>query len=102
MGIGRICARKARNEGPGVPTAEFTVETADDSMILIRDVGRGKSVTNDAENVVAQMVTTYGTGRRLFYRDTTGRVDELLIDERGRFAGFKAGPAEMNAAEARS
>jgi hypothetical protein len=43
-------------------------------------------VTNDAEWVVAQLAG-YLLGRRLFYYDSLGSLDELVVKE-GRFAGF--------------
>ncbi len=51
------------------------------------------SVTNDAEAVVAYLFRagTLRDGRRLFYYDTDGNLDELLIKD-GKFAGFAPGP----------
>lgn len=70
--------------------ARFHVRTrATDPIVLIVDVGHGayRSVTNDAEWVVAQLAPTLN-GRKLFYIDSTGdAVDELLVED-GKFAGF--------------
>lgn len=59
--------------------------------VIIHDANEpgSKSVTNDAENVVREVVEEHGDGRRLFYRDSTGAYDELLI-ENGNFGGFRA------------
>lgn len=58
--------------------------------IFIRDLDEGgKSITNDAENVVADIVPLF-PGLRLFYRDSIGLVDEILIKD-GQFAGFSPG-----------
>lgn len=57
--------------------------------ICIKDVGpwdKHPSVTNDAENVVQEMVPVLN-GRRLFYIDSEGNRDELVIKD-GQFAGF--------------
>lgn len=65
------------------------------STLIIRDVGHEnhRSVTNDAENVVADLslLGWLPPGRRLFYYDSQGQLDELLV-RNGKFAGFKAGP----------
>jgi hypothetical protein len=67
--------------------------------VVIRDMAneqRTMSVTNDAEEVVRDLVacgTLQPNGQRLYYIDTDGRLDELKVDA-GEFAGFKAGPPE--------
>lgn len=61
--------------------------------LVIRDLGpwdRHPTVTNDAESVVRELEPIL-SGRRLFYYDSTGQLDELVIRD-GHFAGFKAGP----------
>jgi hypothetical protein len=63
--------------------------------LVIQDVGpwdRHLTVTNDAEWVVEQLVREghLPPGRRLFYIDTDGQKDELLVKD-GRFAGFAPG-----------
>lgn len=67
------------------------------STLVIRDIGHmdHRSVTNDAENVVADLVANgfLLAGRRLFYYDSMGQLDELLIKD-GRFVGFAPGPRE--------
>ena len=61
--------------------------------LVIRDLDVGKSVTNDAENVVEDLVAAgmLQDGRRLLYYDTMGQLDELIIKD-GRFADFAPGP----------
>jgi len=64
-------------------------------IILIRDLDRGMSVTNDAETVVEEVIqfmhTVIMNDRpfRIHYYDTEGRKDELLHDGI-RFTGFKS------------
>lgn len=63
--------------------------------LIIRDVGHayGKmTVTNDAEEVVAELhrQDILG-GRRLFYHDSEGQLDELRHDGNGKFLGFSPG-----------
>lgn len=63
--------------------------------IVIRDLGpwdRYTTVTNDAENVVAELAPEL-KGRRLYYFDSDGRLDQIVIKD-GRFAGFLAGGPE--------
>ena len=69
-------------------TFTFRVEG---SFILVEDQNVGMSVTNDAENVIACLATKEFSlaNRRVLYRDTEGRWDELLVQD-GRFAGFTA------------
>ena len=65
------------------------------AALVIKDVGpwdQHPSVTNDAENVV-QALAAQGylpEGRRLFYYDSDGRLDELLVKD-GKFVGFAPG-----------
>lgn len=65
------------------------------STLVIRDIGHmdHRSVTNDAENVVADLLRSgfLPAGRRLFYYDSQGQLDEMLIRD-GKFAGFAPGP----------
>ena len=70
--------------------AEYEVVEVTEEYIYIHDTTSGKpckSVTNDAEWVVLQL--NPGT-RRIFYRDTMGRIDELA-HENGIFTLFKPG-----------
>lgn len=68
-------------------------ETAD--YITLVDLGphdHYKTITNAAEWVVEQMVPRL-KGRKLYYIDTDGNTDQLLIHA-GKFAGFiSGGPA---------
>ena len=72
--------------------ANWVTIDSTDEYVLIRDVGPWDvhmSVTNDAEAVVKALVATGHLGtRKLFYIDSDGRTDRLLV-ENGEFAGFK-------------
>ena len=62
--------------------------------LIIRDVGpwdERLTVTNDAENVVRDLAATGAlrSDRRLWYYDSTGRLDEILHAD-GVFVGFRA------------
>jgi hypothetical protein len=73
--------------------ADFDVVKETPDFILIKDTGHmtGKSVTSDAEYVVARLVEEHGIGgRRVFYVDSLGETDELT-HEGGQFTGFKFG-----------
>jgi len=66
---------------------EVVKVTTDIVWIIDLDIG-GKSVTNDAENVVKELNIKY-PGRRIIYRDTMNRWDEL-VHENGLFVGWKS------------
>ena len=64
--------------------------------LVIQDVGpwdRHLTITNDPEHVVQKLAADglLPRGRRLFYIDTDGQKDELLVTD-GRFVGFAPGP----------
>ena len=64
------------------------VENTDDYLV-IRDLGpwdQYLTVTNDADEVVGELVKTLN-GRRLEYYDSDGERAEIFIKD-GRFAGF--------------
>lgn len=54
--------------------------------VLLRDRGTGRSITNDAEHVVRQVLRRF-PDHRIFYIDTMGYCDELVHDGR-EFTGF--------------
>lgn len=85
----------ARRGGPRMSHACYAIVRSDATSVTIRDEGpwdRYLTVTNDAEAVVEELLTVYGLGsRRLFYYDSDGRLDELVIVA-GKFAGFRRGP----------
>jgi hypothetical protein len=70
--------------------ASYKCELEGDDLLLITDLDQGRSVTNDAENVIADLARTYDlTARRVIYRDTMGVWDGLAVN-RGKFTGFVA------------
>ncbi len=71
--------------------SRWSTERVDENTVWIVDVGHnsGKSVTNDAENVVQQILNLYGN-RRIMYCDSDNRWDELLHDG-NKFTGFGPG-----------
>ena len=59
------------------------------NVIAIVDHDEGKSVTNDSENVIADLAADFDLSQyRVIYRDTRGIWDQMLVDRTGRFAGF--------------
>src|ERR1700730_14972716 len=61
------------------------------SVVAIIDHDQGKSVTNDAENVIADLAACFDLSKyRVIYKDTRGIWDELLVDNTGQFAGFSS------------
>jgi len=76
-----------------VNRARYELVREDAEGVLIRDLGpwdRHSTVTNDAEQVVAELVPML-QGRRLYYFDSNGELDELVIRD-GRFSGYAPGP----------
>ena len=61
-------------------------EIKDDRVVILDNNLGGRSVTNDAENVVEYLYNLYGN-RRIFYIDSDGVLDELRHNN-GNFVGF--------------
>ncbi len=75
------------------------VEDLPGKPLLIRDLGpwdSHPSVTNDAEAVVAELAASgkLPEGRRLYYYDSDGELDELLHKD-GQFLGFAPGSGKI-------
>jgi hypothetical protein len=61
------------------------------NVITIIDHAQGKSVTNDADNVIADLAADFDLSKyHVIYRDTRGIWDQLLVDRTGHFAGFSS------------
>lgn len=67
---------------------QFIGRTADAAFIVDRCLPGKRSLTNDAEAVCIEMHRCWGC-RRIIYRDSDGRWDELLHDK-GTFSGYAA------------
>jgi hypothetical protein len=65
--------------------------TVHGDVIAIVDHCQGKSVTNDAENVIADLAARFDLAKcRVIYRDSMGTWDQMLVDRTGHFAGFSS------------
>ena len=65
--------------------------TVHGNVIAIVDYDHGRSVTNDAENVIADLDACFDLSKyQLIYRDTRGIWDQILVDRTGHFAGFSS------------
>jgi hypothetical protein len=79
--------------------ARWCVELELPWLLVIRDIGpwdQHSSVTNDAENVVYDLIHNDGLlkpGMRLWYYDSEGQLDELVVVG-GLFCGF--GPVTLD------
>jgi hypothetical protein len=62
------------------------------NVIAIIDHDQGRSVTNDAANVINDLVREgFDLSQyRVIYRDTRGIWDQVLVDRTGQFAGFSS------------
>jgi hypothetical protein len=66
--------------------ATFSVAHVAHDRVFIIDHDIGRSVTNDAEAVVEAVLRVFPS-KRIIYRDTDGRWDEL-VHAKGGFVGF--------------
>ena len=83
--------------------ASYTARV-EDVAIVIEDMNCGRSVTNDAENVITDLRERgFDLSLPVIYRDTTGRWDGMEVHN-GRFAGFYPlnSPGSTDYAEARA
>ena len=72
--------------------ANFLIVQDLPDRLVIKDIGpwdQFPTVTNDVEQVVARLQFRLA-GRRLFYYDSYGQFDEILV-KKGEFAGFRPG-----------
>jgi hypothetical protein len=61
------------------------------NVIAIIDHDGPRSVTNDADNVIADLSASFDLSRyQVIYRDTRGIWDQILVDRTGHFAGFSS------------
>jgi hypothetical protein len=95
LGIGPVCRGKGSIQInlPFEEHAGYEVMTVNDQFIYLEDTGHNqfKTVTTDAEYVMAGLHEKYGAGGlRIFYKDSYGAIDEIL-HKNGVFTGFKHG-----------
>jgi hypothetical protein len=71
--------------------AAFSIEHASFVCVTDLDLDGARSVTNDIENVIADLVTMERLfpGDRLIYRDSEGTWDEVVLDDACRFVDFR-------------
>lgn len=67
----------------------YSIEHVNDLFVLIVDQDSGRSVTNDAVNIIPELDDELnGLGNRMvYYRDSQGRFD-VILHSGGRFDGF--------------
>jgi hypothetical protein len=71
------------------PRADFSY-SMHGNVIAVVDEGEGRSVTNDADNVIACLAAKFDLPKyRVIYRDTRSIWDELCTQD-GWFAGFRS------------
>lgn len=70
--------------------ATFELLLTTDTLVLLVDLDQGASVTNDADAAVRLVSRAIGGiwRRRVYYRDTLGSFNELVITHEC-FTGFK-------------
>ena len=68
-----------RGENKSMHRARYTARV-EDGAIVVEDQDRGRSVTNDAELVVADLAERgFDLSRPVIYRDTAGHWDGLTV-----------------------
>jgi hypothetical protein len=61
--------------------AEYDIVYMDEHKVYLIDLDLGaKSITNDAERVYEEIQKKF-PGKRVIYRDTMGRWDEIVLEE---------------------
>lgn len=70
------------------PVSDYRIVGVRGSVVFVRDLDLGgRSVTNDAEAVVAEILEHYPMAR-IVYRDSSGHWDEMTNDGES-FTGFQ-------------
>ena len=70
-------------------TTEYTMEVVDGVICLV-DLDKGMSITNNAENIIAQLNNDYDlTKYPVIYCDTEDNWDWLTTNLQGNFSGFR-------------
>ncbi|WP_411901389.1 DUF6011 domain-containing protein [Methylorubrum thiocyanatum] len=100
VGMGPTCRTNAGPRTPDLFTsrADYSVETDGDVLILV-DLDRGgRSLTNDADNVILDLAARgfLRDGMRVIYRDSSGEWDELR-HRGGLFSTISPIPMEARA-----
>lgn len=74
----------------GHDRSDYTYDLHGD-VVCVMDLNDGRTVTNDADAVVEDLVRDLGglSGKTVIYRDTTGIWDELMV-HKDRFSGFRS------------
>jgi hypothetical protein len=81
--------------------AEFTIEKETPEYIYILDTGytHTRTITNDPEFVIRELINKYALGdRKIFYRDSEGTIDEI-VHAGGRFLKYSPGHAGYDITE---
>jgi hypothetical protein len=61
------------------------------NVIAIIDHDAGRTVSNDAANLIADLAADFDLSKyHVIYRDTRGMWDQILVDRTGHFVGFSS------------
>lgn len=76
--------------------ADYIIVEETDRYIYIEDLDLGnRSVTNDVNNVVADLLGRLN-GRQLYYRDSMGRIDEIVVSDGVFYAFYAVGNQDLS------
>jgi tryptophan 2,3-dioxygenase len=84
----------SQHEAPALSTisAAFEFEVTEDKIVQIIDQDQGRSVTNDIENVLADLAEAQGVAMlasyQVIYRDTEKDWCRVQLDAADRFQGY--------------
>lgn len=67
--------------------SHYSVSIVKETIVLL-DMDQGMSITNNAENVVAELHDLGIFGMPIVYCDTDGVWDQLAVNAAGEFIGF--------------
>lgn len=69
---------------------KYYIEAENQEAVWITDISQGLSVTNEISAVVKELHDSgILQGRKLFYYDTFGKLDEILHDGKGKYLSIR-------------
>lgn len=67
-----------------------------DDLIYIEDRDEGKTITNSVNEIVVELIKKIGVhGRKIYYKDTSKKIDQIIIRDK-KFFAFKTGTGDPN------
>lgn len=94
--MGPVCRMDSKNATHGQQNlffmrSNYSVNDKNAGVLIIYDNDRGgKSVTNDIENVLAELISSHGNiaSYKIMYKDSQGVFDGVQVNAQGGFESF--------------